>query len=64
MFQCTIFDVLCHDLQFTSIQDIYVTKLLLNHTARPRVDVTGGYVAISNGRAQGFNEHGRSSLSG
>ncbi|WP_342371395.1 tyrosine-type recombinase/integrase [Acinetobacter sp. D009] len=36
------FASICNLLRF----NIYVTKRLLNHTARPRVDVTGGYVQI------------------
>ncbi|WP_179995564.1 integrase family protein [Acinetobacter sp. YH16053] len=36
------FATICNLLRF----NIYVTKRLLNHTARPRVDVTGGYVQI------------------
>lgn len=36
------FATLCNLLRF----NIYVTKRLLNHTAKPRVDVTGGYVQI------------------
>ena len=34
--------LLCNLLRF----NIYVTKRLLNHTAKPRIDVTGGYVQI------------------
>ena len=37
------FATICNLLRF----NIYVTKRLLNHTAKPRVDVTGGYVQIS-----------------
>ena len=36
------FATICNLLRF----NIYVTKKLLNHTARPRIDVTGGYVQI------------------
>lgn len=36
------FATICNLLRF----NIYVTKRLLNHTARPRLDVTGGYVQI------------------
>lgn len=36
------FATICNLLRF----NIYVTKRLLNHTAKPRVDVTGGYVQI------------------
>lgn len=36
------FATICNLLRF----NIYVTKRLLNHTTRPRVDVTGGYVQI------------------
>lgn len=36
------FATLCNLLRF----NIYVTKRLLNHTSKPRVDVTGGYVQI------------------
>ncbi|AYO54432.1 tyrosine-type recombinase/integrase [Acinetobacter wuhouensis] len=36
------FATICNLLRF----NIYVTKRLLNHTARPRIDVTGGYVQI------------------
>lgn len=36
------FATLCNLLKF----NIYVTKRLLNHTVKPRVDVTGGYVQI------------------
>lgn len=36
------FATICNLLRF----NIYVTKRLLNHTAKPRMDVTGGYVQI------------------
>ncbi|MFY6761020.1 tyrosine-type recombinase/integrase, partial [Acinetobacter baumannii] len=36
------FATICNLLRF----NIYVTKRLLNHTAKPRIDVTGGYVQI------------------
>lgn len=36
------FATICNLLKF----NIYVTKRLLNHTAKPRIDVTGGYVQI------------------
>lgn len=36
------FATICNLLRF----NIYVTKRLLNHTYRPRIDVTGGYVQI------------------
>ena len=36
------FATICNLLRF----NIYVTKRLLNHTAKPRLDVTGGYVQI------------------
>ncbi|UOH76163.1 tyrosine-type recombinase/integrase [Acinetobacter schindleri] len=36
------FATICNLLRF----NIYVTKRLLNHTQKPRIDVTGGYVQI------------------
>ena len=47
------FATICNLLRF----NIYVTKRLLNHTAKPRIDVTGGYVQIPDEELRSFNEH-------